>query len=88
MERVIFLCRGANRFFQYNDIIYCADSRTMAVLKEQLTLPYELVFKEYSRAEVGRVISDFMGEDTNIRFGNFYGHFKVTFTEKNYERHH
>ena len=56
-KQVLFFRKGKNYYYKYGEKISKVDAWTINLLKESLTLPYNVGFIGYSRAQIGRIIS-------------------------------
>ena len=65
-KQVLFFRKGKNYYYKYGEKISKVDAWTINLLKESLTLPYNVEFIGYSRAQIGRIIS-YLYEDGRLK---------------------
>lgn len=87
-KQVVFFRKGISRYYKYDERVSEVNAWTINLLKESLTLPYKIEFVGYSRAEIGKIISDLydIGVEVKVEKGditpNHALHYIVTFSEK------
>lgn len=90
-KQVLFFRKGKNYYYKYGEKISKVDAWTINLLKESLTLPYNVGFIGYSRAQIGRIISylyedgvKVQGNKIDDRQKNHALHFIISFSEMKY----
>lgn len=64
---VLFFRQGKFYYFRYNGKIFKLNRVNVILLKEELSLPFKISFFAMSRAQIGRVISDLLNEETDVK---------------------
>ena len=65
---VIFFRKGKSYYFKFRGKIYKLDYKNIEVLKSHLIYPVKIRFCGFSRAQVGRVLSDLLNSEACCYF--------------------
>ncbi len=87
LEIVNFYRHGKEYYYKYNGETYILSNVSINKLKEQLHVPFKVVFYGMSRAQIGRVVADLKDYEYNIEIHNITGgnrvkKIEVIFTKK------
>lgn len=66
--KVLFYRNGTKCYFIMDDELYECNRTSINKLKEQLILPYKMSFCGMSRAQIGRVVLDFLNDTMDVEF--------------------
>lgn len=87
-DRVIFYRKGSNYFYKYKEDILPVNLMVIDLLREKLSLPYQIDFYGCSMTIIGKIIGDFYDKGVEVKLEkvgirpNHSLHYKATFTER------